>query len=215
MLSFWYNKSNSIYSDVTALLDQLTKVQLKHLEKHQYSAEGQSLIEPLYVPWWNTAITYCPLWIAPNLITLIGLILNLSGFLLMVAYCGWEGTGSAPSWVYYYAAVMLFAYQTLDAIDGKQARRTGTGSPLGELFDHGMDCIANCFFLPMMTMSIQGGNDLNMAMLLSFSCFLTFYCSHWVHYVTGSLKFGLIDITEIQVRKFRNASENKTQICQK
>jgi hypothetical protein len=27
--------------------------------------------------------------------------------------------------------------QTLDAIDGKQARRTGSSSPLGQLFDHG------------------------------------------------------------------------------
>lgn len=31
----------------------------------------------------------------------------------------------------------LFLYQSLDAIDGKQARRTGTSGPLGELFDHG------------------------------------------------------------------------------
>ena len=31
----------------------------------------------------------------------------------------------------------LFVYQSLDAIDGKQARRTGTSGPLGELFDHG------------------------------------------------------------------------------
>lgn len=31
----------------------------------------------------------------------------------------------------------MFAYQSLDAIDGKQARRTGTSGPLGELFDHG------------------------------------------------------------------------------
>lgn len=29
--------------------------------------------------------------------------------------------------------------QTLDAIDGKQARRTNTSSPLGQLFDHGCD----------------------------------------------------------------------------
>jgi phosphatidylglycerophosphate synthase len=35
-------------------------------------------------------------------------------------------------------------YQTLDAIDGKQARRTGTSSPLGELFDHGAPVL--CFF---------------------------------------------------------------------
>jgi hypothetical protein len=31
-------------------------------------------------------------------------------------------------------------YQTLDALDGKQARRTKTSSPLGELFDHGKQC---------------------------------------------------------------------------
>ena len=27
--------------------------------------------------------------------------------------------------------------QTFDAVDGKQARRTNSSSPLGELFDHG------------------------------------------------------------------------------
>jgi ethanolaminephosphotransferase len=31
---------------------------------------------------------------------------------------------------------------TLDAIDGKQARRTGSSSALGELFDHGCDAIS-------------------------------------------------------------------------
>jgi ethanolaminephosphotransferase len=35
----------------------------------------------------------------------------------------------------------LFAYQSLDSIDGKQARRTGMAGPLGELFDHGCDAI--------------------------------------------------------------------------
>lgn len=31
----------------------------------------------------------------------------------------------------------LWIYASLDAIDGKQARRTGTSGPLGQLFDHG------------------------------------------------------------------------------
>lgn len=30
-------------------------------------------------------------------------------------------------------------------------------------------------------------------------CSYTFYCSHWVTYVTGSLHFGYIDVTEAQV----------------
>lgn len=33
------------------------------------------------------------------------------------------------------------SHQTLDAIDGKQARRTNTSSSLGTLFDHGCDII--------------------------------------------------------------------------
>jgi ethanolaminephosphotransferase len=41
----------------------------------------------------------------------------------------------AHSW-----AIGLFMYQSLDAIDGKQARRTGMAGPLGEMFDHGMLC---------------------------------------------------------------------------
>ncbi|KAG8771220.1 hypothetical protein FRC15_003564, partial [Serendipita sp. 397] len=39
--------------------------------------------------------------------------------------------------MYWVWGVSLFLYQSLDAIDGKQARRTGMAGPLGEMFDHG------------------------------------------------------------------------------
>ena len=48
----------------------------------------------------------------------------------------------APGWVYLACAVGLFVYQSLDAIDGKQARRTQSNTPLGELFDHGCDSLS-------------------------------------------------------------------------
>ena len=48
----------------------------------------------------------------------------------------------APRWVYLFCAIGLFVYQSLDAIDGKQARRTNTNTPLGELFDHGCDSLS-------------------------------------------------------------------------
>jgi len=44
--------------------------------------------------------------------------------------------------MYFFTALGLFIYQSLDAIDGKQARRTKTSSPLGELFDHGCDSVS-------------------------------------------------------------------------
>ena len=45
-------------------------------------------------------------------------------------------------WVYLMNAAAVFSYMHLDCIDGKQARRTGSSSPLGQLFDHGTVCSA-------------------------------------------------------------------------
>ncbi len=45
--------------------------------------------------------------------------------------------GDAPSWVYALNGLAVLLYLHLDCLDGKQARRTGTSSPLGQLFDHG------------------------------------------------------------------------------
>lgn len=53
----------------------------------------------------------------------------------------------APLWTYLLCAVGLFVYQSLDAIDGKQARRTNSSSPLGELFDHGCDSLSTGRFI--------------------------------------------------------------------
>jgi phosphatidylglycerophosphate synthase len=52
----------------------------------------------------------------------------------------------SPRWAALMCAAGIFIYQTLDAIDGKQARRTNSSSPLGELFDHGCDSLStgNC-----------------------------------------------------------------------
>ncbi len=47
-----------------------------------------------------------------------------------------------PGWAFFLSALGLFIYQSLDAIDGKQARRTNSSSALGELFDHGCDAVS-------------------------------------------------------------------------
>ena len=49
--------------------------------------------------------------------------------------------GVQPAWQFVLSGVTLWAYSTMDNMDGKQARRTGSGSSLGLLFDHGCDAI--------------------------------------------------------------------------
>lgn len=45
--------------------------------------------------------------------------------------------GDAPWWVFFSGGMAVLIYLHLDCIDGKQARRTKSSSPLGQLFDHG------------------------------------------------------------------------------
>jgi hypothetical protein len=85
-------------------------------------------------------LDHIPLWVAPNLITLAGLICTVVTNVIMMYYCP-KLEGHAPTWAYWANGICFFLYQTLDAVDGKQARRTGSSGPLGLLFDHGCDAI--------------------------------------------------------------------------
>lgn len=77
-----------------------------------------------------------------------------------------------------------------DGTDGKQARRTGTSSPLGELFDHGLDSWAS-FFLPVAIYSVFGrgehGVDVFRVYLVLLGVNFCFIASHWEKYNTGIL----------------------------
>ena len=64
----------------------LTDVQLKRLSEHKYSAGGVSVLEPFLQPFWRWLVEQVPLWVAPNLLTVAGLILNVVTTLFMVYY---------------------------------------------------------------------------------------------------------------------------------
>lgn len=78
-----------------------------------------------------------------------------------------------------------------DGIDGKQARRTQTSGPLGELFDHGLDSWT-AVLIPTCLYSIFGRyTDYSVSPIryyfILWNVFLTFYSSHWEKYNTGVL----------------------------
>ncbi|TRY64970.1 hypothetical protein DNTS_024645 [Danionella cerebrum] len=125
---------------------RLSRQQLRRLDEHRYSSDGRSLLEPIMQWYWCWLVSKVPLWMAPNLITIVGLATNIISTLILVYYCP-TATEQAPTWVYMACALGLFIYQSLDAIDGKQARRTNSSTPLGELFDHGCDSLSTdvCF----------------------------------------------------------------------
>jgi phosphatidylglycerophosphate synthase len=83
---------------------------------------------------------------APNLVTFIGWIFMVLSYSVMVYYDSAFGK-EIPRWTFFFAATCIFIYANLDAIDGKQARRTKSSSPLGQLFDHGCDSFSLSFFV--------------------------------------------------------------------
>ena len=117
------------------------------VHSYKYPSPPSTSFEKLFLErWWTYVVErWCPLWVAPNALTFGGLML------VMVTYAlYWTHTPvlahTAPSWMYAVSAVLMFAYQTADGIDGKQARRTKSGSPLGEVVDHGCDAICTCVY---------------------------------------------------------------------
>lgn len=175
----------------------LTVAQLDRLKEHKYKSEGRSITESFMQIYWQWLVTKVPLWVAPNLITFIGLIINVVTTLPIV-FLDPNAEGLAPRWAYITCAAGFFIYQSLDAIDGKQARRTGTSSPLGELFDHGCDAIS----MQLVMVSVVCALGLQSYPLVMLSvCLLLLeltFVYHWQTYVCGVLHFNKLDVTEAQ-----------------
>ncbi|XP_013586826.1 PREDICTED: choline/ethanolaminephosphotransferase 1-like isoform X1 [Brassica oleracea var. oleracea] len=104
--------------------------------RYKYSGEDHSyLAKYLLNPFWTRFVKAFPLWMPPNMITLMGFIFLVTSSLLGYIYSP-QLDSPPPRWVHFEHGSLLFLYQTFDAVDGKQARRTNSSSPLGELFDH-------------------------------------------------------------------------------
>jgi len=139
-----------------------------------------------------------PRWVAPNLLTFVGFlcVLLTAG---LISFFDPDFSASSdlipyskpiPNWVWLVCAIFHFLAHTLDGIDGKQARRTGTSGPLGELFDHGLDSWTT-LFTPFCIYSIFGRAEYAFppirVQFVFWSVFVTFYLSHWEKYNTGIL----------------------------
>ncbi|GAM16932.1 hypothetical protein SAMD00019534_001070, partial [Acytostelium subglobosum LB1] len=127
-------------------------------------------------------------------ITLIGFFFIIASYLITCWYTP-DFQGEAPKWTYLFHTLCIFIYQTMDALDGKQARRTNSSSGLGELFDHGCDAITTFLVVITFLTSIQAGA--NTTSLYNVMIILTaFYFTQWEQYHTDVMELGYIGVTE-------------------
>ena len=83
-------------------------------------------------------VAWLPNWLAPNVVTLLGLACTIAVFYI----CTTLPSSGFRSII---IVLLLFMYQTLDAADGKHARKLRNGSPIGELCDHACDNVSTIF----------------------------------------------------------------------
>lgn len=178
--------------------EYLTPQQLAGFENYKYSAVDTNPLS-IYMmhPFWNHIVKYCPMWLAPNMLTFVGFLMMAFACFLLSYYdyhywasSGNIGTVPIPAWVFLAVSILIFVSYTLDGIDGKQARRTGTCGPLGELFDHGLDSWT-AVLIPVCLYSIFSRSEPSIQpfrfYMICWNVFLTFYTTHWEKYLTGVL----------------------------
>lgn len=86
--------------------------------------------------------------------------------------------------MYCLTAVGFFLYQTLDAIDGKQARATGMGGPLGQMMDHGCDSLTT-FYSAFLILSVTRiGSGWMSVFVVTLAAFQLYFYS-WYEYTFG------------------------------
>ena len=142
---------------------------LKSLDTYVYHGADYTIIENFLNPFWTWFASFFPDWMAPNMITLIGLIINLISTLI-VLYNDPTVEGKAPSWVYILASISLITYLNFDCADGKQARRLNASSPLGQLFDHGCDAINEVFILLVLSSACGTGHNVHASLVMIIQC---------------------------------------------
>ncbi len=124
------------------MLELLTNKEKDNLNKWSYSVDDPSITTQLLTPFWNTVVNLVPDYVSPNVLSLSGLLLLVYAYYITYLY-----SSAYPRTIALVSALLLFSYQTLDAIDGKHARRIKNDSPLGELFDHACDSIGIIFVI--------------------------------------------------------------------
>lgn len=177
------------------------------LKNFQYNGGDNSIIYAFILkPLARNLVETCvPPSIAPNSITLFGLLWMIMSYAMISYYCpnfddGYNSSSDGedvnrfPYWIFLFNGVAMLIYQTLDNMDGVQARKTGSSSPLGLLFDHGCDAFNVILGSTNWICSVGvGSNNLWEISIMAFAPMVVFYVTTWEEYNTGKLVLPIVN----------------------
>lgn len=116
----------------------------EEIRQFKYKGSNISLsYNNVWSPLADYLLKFVPTTWAPNSITVAGFLISGLGALSIAI----QTPHSVPCipWTLLFFSLCVFTYQTLDNIDGKQARKLGASSALGMMMDHGCDGLGLLF----------------------------------------------------------------------
>ncbi|KAI5180916.1 ethanolaminephosphotransferase [Nematocida sp. AWRm80] len=169
-------------------------INLDAIKSYKFNHRDESLLYyRLQIKYWDNILKVIPRWVAPNLITLIGFIaMTISCTLVLLVDSKLQGKSR---WLSGVSGCLMWFYSTMDCIDGMQARRVGAGSPLGQLFDHGVDSLV-CSMIVLCLCSGMGVRSKKVLGLMLLSIQSVFYWITSKEYYLKEFYIGLIGPTE-------------------
>ncbi|KAG9395334.1 CDP-alcohol phosphatidyltransferase [Carpediemonas membranifera] len=144
----------------------LTPAEKTHLLNYKYQGGDNSLLMRFFLrPFiYNPIVRVLPKNLAPNVITVVGILATVIGYLVTIYVFPQfpdEDTSYAPvPWLSFLLAACLFIYQTCDNIDGPHARNIACCSHVGDFLDHAGDQIAFFTFITSLTTTFFTGPTL-------------------------------------------------------
>jgi phosphatidylglycerophosphate synthase len=173
----------------------LSKKQLENIKYYKYSTNSATPVEKYFynAVWDHIANHWLPDWLAPNLLTLLGVVLPL---VMLVAVCVVNPSfnDTVPHWLLLLGFIANLWYQTIDAVDGKQARRTNNCSPLGQILDHNLDQISITAQMVSICSLLKLRNNITSIMLLAPCVFSAHYS---IEYRMHFTKFHAYHVSNI------------------
>lgn len=172
----------------------MTKIENPEVVRHyKYLCEDASILTPYMKKYfWRHLLALIPRYTSANLMSFVANFGSWAGFAALLGAFGDVGPGNTAAFLI--AGFGIWFYHTMDNIDGSQARRTGTSSPLGEFMDHWFDTF-NSFLLPMgIVMAFQVEDWVVLPLI--FTSVWAFWATMWEQKITGTIILAAVSQVE-------------------
>ncbi|MGI5066643.1 CDP-alcohol phosphatidyltransferase family protein [Treponema putidum] len=161
------------------------------MENYSYSAEDKSLLTPLLYKYFVfPLVRILPESIPANIITVFSNSFILISF--FIAYINYLQDTYKFLWL---IPVLCWLYIVGDCSDGVQARRTKTGSPLGEYLDHFLDSFVTGFLTGILMLCFRVTNPILLFCVYQF-LYLGQIGTFWGRFKNGVMQFAAFSTSE-------------------